>query len=58
MPKNTRNIKEIEEDAPKKLKIFLKKDPSLKYLINFKGINLSWLIGKKKKHFTVLYIVS
>ena len=60
-PKNTGNIKEIKEiekDISKKLKKkrILREDSSLKYLINFKRINLSWLIGGK--HFIVPYTVS
>ena len=55
--KNTDNIKEIKEDTSKELKKeTLREDSSLKYLIDFKRINLSQLINKKC--FIVLYIVS
>ena len=55
---NIKEIKEIKEDVFKKLKKkkILGEDSSLRYLINFKRINLSWLIGGK--HFMVLYTVS
>ena len=55
---NIKKIKEIKKDISKELKKkkTLGEDSSLKYLINFKKINLSQLIGGK--HFIVLYIVS